>query len=129
MKKMIWAVFLCLFLAGCHRTQEAQRVRVVTEVTVSKDSQTVCSYIAPEKMSVILNYLRLLRSKLPAPAEAELEEAPVYSIILHHSDGSETFYRQKGNRYMQTGSEGWKTIDPRYSWALETILKLMPPDG
>lgn len=134
MKKTVFFIFpILLLLGGCgsHGPEREEPVcRVVQEITVeSEDSQGAATryYTDQHKMSMVLNYLRILDPWNRA-ADPTALEGTSYRITLGFSDGSYKQYFQKDILYLSSDGAVWKQIDPGRGIHLPLLLADMPSD-
>lgn len=132
--KILFCFFILAFtVSGCRATSQTPPIsRVVTQITVEATNSGQLSkklYTAPDKMKVILNYLRKLDPYTEADIEPDTFRTDAYQITVSYSDGNNTVYRQIYNQYLQVGNGPWKRIDPIYGGALLPILSNMPGDN
>ena len=132
-RKFIFILLMvCCTLAGCRRKEIPGPIsRIVTQVAVVSTNEGQLSekiYTAPEKMKVMLNYLRRLDPYTATDIEPDTFRTDAYEITVSYSDGTNTVYRQIYNQYLQEGDGAWKRIDPAHGSALLPILSSMPGD-
>ncbi|MBO5953520.1 MAG: hypothetical protein J6Q53_05325 [Oscillospiraceae bacterium] len=124
-------VVLCM-LTGCRKKELSESVsRIVTQVSVISTNEGQLYekiYTAPEKMKVMLNYLRLLDPYTTTDITPDTFRTDAYEITVSYSDGTNTIYRQIYNQYLQEGDGAWKRIDPVHGSALLPIVSSMPSD-
>lgn len=122
-----------LFFSGCQRqSPEPAQLRLVTQVDVQyrHGQQTIRrQYTAPEKMSDLLNYLRLLKDCGRPETDPEKTLGDACKITLHLSDGSRRVYHQRAGRYLSRDLSPWKKIDPKLGDQLLTILEALESDA
>lgn len=132
MGKKIFALLLALvLLSGCHQKQKTEGWRVVTHITVTcEDNCTLTrrTYFREEKMRPILNALRQLGQRFTPDRDPETLIARTWCITLTHSDGSQRFYRIKGDRYIQENRERWQQTDPQKIMDLDLLFQQMASD-
>lgn len=127
MKKICCFLLLVCALTGCSPARRPAQIRVVERITVSQPGAPVRVYSDSRKMGRILNCLRGLERRAALPGEAEESEGSICLITLHHSDGSQTVYRQKGGQYLHRQGV-WQKIPPEQARHLALLLAAMPPD-
>ena len=135
-KQMLFAIVCCLcFLSGCSRTDDSEKrqvlYRVVDRIDVScYRSGTVqhFSYQTPQKMQLILSYLRQLEYRGKADTDPERICGDSYQITLTASDGTACRYRQRADRYLSRDGHPWENIDPDQARRLYPLLQAMPSD-
>lgn len=135
MKKLclIFMLFSLFMITGCGSRNTANKTssKLVTQIDIvyTKQDTTVSrSYTNPEKMEVILLYLRLLRPTGKPEADPELFYDDVYKITLRFLDGHERIYRQRANRFLSAGEKPWYTVNPEHAQVLYSIMQDMPGD-
>ena len=130
---LFYLVMLSCILTGCRQKDAAHPAsRVVTQVSVvstNEGQQYHRIYTAPEKMKVMLNYLRKLDPYTATDIEPDTFRTDAYEITVSYSDGSNSIYRQIYNQYLQQGDGAWKRINPANGSALLPILSSMPSDA
>ena len=120
-------LFLVFLLTGCEKSPDASPVpRYVAQVDVRGTLQR--KYTAPEKMSSVLNYLRLLEGGGSPDTDPERITGDVYEITLSLSDGTRRVYRQRANRYLSRDSHPWERIDPELASRLSPLLEALESD-
>lgn len=123
-----------LLLNGCiRRVPEDDEVgfRVVVGVTVSYENGPISAqrvYTSDSKMQRVLDYLRLIDPYGTPQEDPEATQGSDYRITLYFSDGSQTDYRQKSDRYMRQSGGKWKKIDPSQADELGRIMGQLESD-
>ncbi len=118
-------ILLCLCFCGCARATPRPPRPVVTAITVTEVGSrplAVQRFTTDQQTSAVLNYLRLLDIRGPAPVNPEQVAGPMYEIQLHFSDGSVTALRQKDDRYFLMNGT-WRQIEPYSGARLTRILE------
>lgn len=132
MGKKILALLLAFsMLSGCHQKREPEDWRVVTQITVTCEDQctlTRRTYFREEKMRPILNALRQLGQRFTPETDPETIIARTWCIALIHSDGSQRFYRIKGDRYIQENRDSWQQGEPEKLKDLGLLIQQLPSD-
>ena len=133
--KRLCLIFLMLSLfmiTGCgSKNTSNHSSALVTKIDIvysQPDTTDTRSYTNPEKMEVILLYLRLIRPTGTPQADPEQFQNDVYKITLHFADGHERIYRQRANRFLSAGEKAWYTVDPDHAQVLQSIFQDMPSD-
>ena len=129
--KIAWAIFLCLLLAGC-RLQTFQPVRVVTRVDVSCDRGYQVmrrQYTNPEKISMVLNYLRLQKDLGPPDTNPESAPGERMQIDVVMSDGTHRFYYQHAGEFLSEKNQIWHEIDSELASGFQLRLQMIPTDA
>ena len=127
-------ILLILLLTGCglpNAMQKPSAYRVITEIYVDYQSgplQEQWLFSTPEKMQLIVDYLRGI-DPYGAPGEVP-EETPgsYFQISLRYSDGTARHYHQHADRFMRIGDGPWKRIDPQKALELSQILGQLSSD-
>lgn len=127
-------IWLILLLTGCglsNAIQKPSAYRVITEIYVDYQSgplQEQWLFSTPEKMQLIVDYLRSI-DPYGAPGEVP-EETPGsdFQIKLLYSDGSLRHYHQHADRFMRIDDGPWKRIDPQKALELSQILGQLSSD-
>lgn len=133
---LILALFLIFILpfSGCssHSSDRVNKpLRVVTQVDISFQNGPIQArrhYSSSEKMSVILNYLRLVNPYGTPSEDPENADGSLFRIQLTYSDGSSKVYLQKSDRYMRIDDGPWKSVDPNRASGLSELLGKMQSD-
>ena len=126
-----WILSFFFLLSGCTREENVSAFPLVTEISVHYENGTVegqLSYTDDEKMQMILTYLRLLKPYGHPPEDPEAAEGPLIEISLHYANGGSTVYRQKADRYLQTGKNPWLCIPPQKAMELSLLLGYLEED-
>lgn len=131
--KRIWVLFLLfLFIPGSMRritTTPVPRLVMQIDVTCTRQEQTLQRYYTDqEKMSAILNYLRLAKDQGPAETDPERILGDAFKIVLHYSDGSRKVYYQRADRYLSREQQRWGKIDPEFGMLLYPVVEYMESD-
>ena len=125
-KMLILLAVLCLIVPACRRRPAEHGV--VYRITVESSGERAV-YTKPEKMSWILNSLRQLGQKTNPPVDPETLPAESYRITLDSTDGGQTVYHTKGERYLRKNQEPWRQTEPQALFQLLIVLHFLPPDG
>lgn len=123
--------FLVLILSGCGQNDTPPAPRLITQVdvTCTRDQQTTQKhYTAPEKMSAILNYIRLLEGHGRPETDPERIIGNAFKIVLHFSDGGQQVYYQRADKYLSRCCRPWENIDPEQGALLYPMMEDMPSD-
>lgn len=105
--------------------------RVVTQVDVTRngpDRPLRRHYTQPGKMEEVLNYVRLLQSRIPSDRNPDAVPGALYQITLTLSDGGTVSYRQKGGLMLQKEAGPWQKIDPDLAMGFDELLEKTPSD-
>lgn len=124
------AILAILSLCGCGRKPVAPG-RVVTQVDITCENETrVCHrcYTQPEKIRMVLNYLRLQEDQGLADVDPERLAEPGFRINVRMSDGSCGVYYQRGGHYLSKKYQPWKKIDPKMAAQFYRMLQMNPTD-
>ena len=85
-------------------------------------------YTTDEKMSWVLNYLRLQKN-LGIPEEnPEQTDGDAYTIYISMGDGRKLICRQRADRYFCRGDQPWQKIDPDWGGSFYYLLQTLPSD-
>ena len=129
----ILLMVLCAVLFGCRRqTQTSVQSSVVTRIDIvcqHGDEVTTRSYTSPEKMRLILLYIRSVSSpfaSLPEPEDSTVKKINITTTSANHIT---KIYRQHGEQYFQEGNGGWQKIDPQTGSILWELIMAIPGDG
>ena len=135
MKKTARLLFLfcisALIMPGCAQTHTPPITRVVTQVDISCERETLLlhrHYTDPQKMESVLLYLRLLKPIGTPQPPPEISDGALYEIILSLSDGSQRHYRQLDHRYFSKDAGPWMLIDPEQAAGLYFLMQKLPSD-
>ena len=134
MKKLclIFLMFSLFMITGCgSKNTNKNSSTLVTKIDIvysQHDTTDTRIYTNPEKMEVILLYLRLLRPTGTPQADPEQFQDDVFKITLHFADGHERIYRQRANRFLSAGEKAWYTVNPDHAQVLRSIFQDMPAD-
>ena len=126
---------LCLLLAictlsGCGRKAKAPS-KVVTGVKVTADSGYRIirrHYTQPQNIQRVLNYLRLQEGQGFADIDPERLTGTSFVIDVTLSDGSHSYYYQRGSRYLSKKYHPWQKVDPDRAVDFYQMLQLTPTD-
>lgn len=135
MKKWRLGVFLaiiCMLFVGCHREKDSNvQNNVVTRIDITCESGEEIlqrSYTSPDKMRLVLLYIRSVSSpfaSLPEPEDPGLRKISITTVSANNTT---KVYRQHGERYFQEGSGGWQKIDPEKGGILWELIQSIPGD-
>ena len=125
-------VLLCLglLLAGCGRKNKTA-LRVVTQVDVACDRGYQVlrrQYTQPEKVSMVLNYLRLQKDLGPPERDPESAAGDRMQIDVTMSDGSHRLYYQHCGQFLSEKNQNWHEIDPKLALDFDLHLQMIPTD-
>ena len=129
MKKIAWLLIFALLLGGCSLSQKQSDYRVVTGIQVQynqQDSTIERTYTKSASIQSVLTYLRLLRPF--GPVIPEEETSSTCQITLQYSQGPDSVYLQKGQRYLRKDDGDWENINNSYASLLFPLLLLLPSD-
>ena len=129
--KIAWVVLLSLLLAGCGM-QRFQPVRVITRVDVSCDRGYQVmrrQYTNSEKISMVLNYLRLQKDLGPPERNPESTPGERVEIDVTLSDGTHRFYYQHAGEFLSEKNQNWHEIDPELASGFQLRLQMIPTDA
>ena len=125
-KKACTILLLAFCLAGCKPKEHANVAsHIVTGITITCESCndfTRRHYNTHEKMQKILLYLRSVGPGFTPDEDPEPLSGRVIYITLYRADGTTKVYRQKGDRYLQEGTNPWKTIRADWGASLYQII-------
>lgn len=122
--KIACTFFCCLMLCAC--TEKSTAPRLVTKISVTDSTGLTRIYTEPRKMEVILYYLRALEPSGKAKTDPERILGQSYRICVSFSDGQQTIYRQRANRFLSRDSHPWQNINFKKAAYLQTLLEAMP---
>ena len=130
-KYLMLPVLLLFCLPGATAHRQEPLLPVVDRVEVDCKQGAVHQlrrYTSDEKMSWVLNFMRL-QENLGQPEEnPELAAGDVYTVTVHLSDGRERIYRQRADRYLQIDGDTWQKIDPDWGNNFYYLLQTLPSD-
>ena len=135
MKKWWAGIFLAaivLGLSGCHREKPVNvQDRVVTRIDIlcEEDGQVLQkSYTSPEKMRLVLLYIRSVSSPFTDLPEPPDTSGRMIRITTTSANNITKVYRQQGERFFQEGDGGWQRIAPEKGGILWELIQAMPTD-
>ena len=131
-RKWIWIVVVLFttILTGCG-TEKPRPVRVVTRVDVACDRGYQVlrrQYTKPEKVSMVLNYLRLQENLGPPEVEPDAVAGERIQIDVTMSDGTHRFYYQQSGQFLSEQNENWHEINPELAADFDLHLQMIPTD-
>ena len=130
-RKLMLVLFCCFSLWGCSAKTSTDAPRLVTQILVSarhEDTELFRRYTQPEKMEVILYYLRTIDPSGSAKTDPERILGDSFQINVQFSDGSEKIYRQRANQFLSCDSRPWQTVNPQKARMLLPLLESMADD-
>lgn len=129
----IWGILVCTILVGCHRKQDTSvQSSVVTRIDITcqqGDEVTQRSYTSPEKMRLVLLYIRSVSSpfaSLPEPEDPNVKKIKITTTSVNNIT---KVYHQHGEQYFQEGNGGWQKINPEKGGILWELIMAIPGDG
>ena len=135
LKKLTFILFslFLLFPTGCAEKQPSYAVpsRIVTAIDIhcQKPSGNVFRhYEDPDKVAVILHYIRQLSPNGPTPVSPEAMQGPLYEIVVHLQDGGVRIHRQRSDSFAALHRRYWGRIDRSLGMCLPGIMALLPSD-
>ena len=133
MKPTKWylaAAIVMGLLTGCAQ-RTAAPLRVVSRVDVICDRGYQIlrrQYTEPEKISMVLNYLRLQKDLGKPNVDPEMILGDTMQIDVTMSDGTHRLYYQQAGRFLSEKKENWHEIDPKLASGFELRLQMIPTD-
>ena len=130
-KYLMLPVLLLLCVSGAAARRQVPVLPVVDRVEVDCCQGAVHQlrrYTSGEKMSWVLNFMRLQENLGRPEVDPETAAGDVYTITVHLSDGRERIYRQRADRYLQIDGKRWQKIDPDWGGNLYYLLQTLPAD-
>lgn len=127
----IMAVILCLLLVGCKKPDRPTDNRFVSAVTVElvrPQQIRKWTFTEPQKMEVILYYLRSFDKKTPATSDPERYAGDQYRIELTYTDGSSRRIYQRSDRFLSESFGPWQNVDSRKGKLLYPLLENLRSD-
>ncbi len=128
--KYFMAIFLMLLLTGCGQ-KNGDALRVVTQVDVACDRGYQVlrrQYTKPEKVSMVLNYLRLQKDLGPPERDPNSVPGDWMQIDVTMSDGSHRLYYQHSGQFLSEMNHNWHEIDPKLALDFDLHLQMIPTD-
>ena len=126
-----WFLTICSLLLNTPLEEFTPQSRIVTQVEVTASisgESRVFTYTDPEKMEILLNYLRLLKPDVRHPLTPETFRSDVYELRLIMLDGSKNSYYQLYDTYLRKNDSPWYAISSVDGSMLHPLLLSMPPD-
>lgn len=130
-KWKIAIVLLCLLLTGCAGPEQPSDNRFVSQIRVQlkRGRQTESwTFSQPQKMEVVLYYLRSLDKKTPAVADPARFAGGSYRIDLIYTDGSTKRIYQRADQFLSEQFGPWQKIEQRKAELLYPLLKTLDSD-
>ena len=130
-KGFLAAAMVCCLLAGCGRGADAP-LRVVSRIDVTCDRGYQIlrrQYTEPEKITMVLNYLRLQKDLGKPNVDPEMILGDRMRIDVILSDGTHRFYYQQSGQFLSEKKDDWHKIDPKLASGFELRLQMIPTDG
>lgn len=124
------AILLLVMLSGC-RAEKPEPLRVVTQVDVACDRGYQImrrQYTKPEKVSMVLNYLRLQKNLGPPNVDPDLILGNRMQIDVTLSDGTHRLYYQHSGVFLSEMNQKWHEIDPKLASNFDFRLQMIPTD-
>lgn len=134
MKKLIIPLLiLSALLAGCTvcpmdtPTEHAVVTGIRIDHYLGGQSETR-QYHTEENITMVLNYLRLIKTVGIPQEDPMTKSGGIYHITLMLSDGSAQEYAQKADRYLWQERTGWQLIDEDQAPQLGQLFRALPSD-
>lgn len=127
---MITAILLPFLLSGC-RQSRLQPISVVTCVDVVYDRGYQIlrrQYTNPEKVSMVLNYLRLQKDLGPPDVDPLKTFGDRMKIDVTMSNGTHRLYYQQSGKFLSGKNQVWHKIDPKRAFEFQLRLQMIPTD-
>lgn len=124
---LLLAVF---FLSGCGKKAFTPSA-VVTSVQITAGGTRRPLrrlYTEPDKIQMVLDYLRLQEGEGPADTDPERLTGTDFVIDVRLSDGSHSIYYQRGGRYLSGKYRPWQKIDEKKAADFYRMLRQTPTD-
>lgn len=131
-KYLMLPVLLLLCLPGAMARRQGPSLPVVDRVEVDCRQGAVHQlrrYTSGDKMSWVLNFMRLQENLGKPEEDPEAAPGDVYIVTVHLSDGRERIYRQRADRYLQKDGKPWQKIDPAWGGNFYYLLQTLPADA
>lgn len=129
-RKILLICLVFLTLTACTRRSETP-LRVVTRVDVVCDRGYQVwrrQYKSPEKMEMVLDYLRLQDSLGTVQTDPERLQGDTMQIEVWLSDGTSRIYYQKSQQYLSKQLHAWVAIDSQRAAQFSELLRRTPAD-
>lgn len=124
--------FLLIPLSGESPPPKCASYSIVTQIEVLSryhGQNYLRTYTQPEKMEILLNYLRFLRFQGALNNEPTDLGGDLYEIRIVYSDSSVKLYRQREYSFQDKGNRRWQRIDAKQAHLLYPLLLLLPEDA
>ena len=124
-------LFLAVLLTGCCVRPSCTVPQIVTRVEVihaAEEGLEHFTYTSPEKIEILLGYLRTARPSAADPITPETFRAEAYEIRVTLLDGTQRVYNQIYDRYLQRPGDPWRHIHTSHGGSLRSLLQELPPD-
>ena len=130
-------IFLCLaavlfLLGGCrHYSNPSMEHNLVTKIIITgetEDGSFRLYYDSPEKMRLVLLYIRSVRRGFQAQEDPTALEGPSICITTVSADNTQKVYRQKNDQFFQIDTGVWQELDPEKGRTLWELLRQLPSD-
>ena len=121
----------CLLMSGCAKVKGPKENRFVSQVQVqlTRDGQTKkWTFSQPQKMEVVLYYLRSLDKKTPALSDPTRFKGDLYRIDLSYTDGTKRRIYQRADQFLSESFGSWQKIEQNKAELLYPLLKTMTSD-
>lgn len=127
---VVLAMGILILCSGCLHNKHS--VRVVEQICVQwvdHDREICHVFEKPEKMQLILNKVRTLGQRFSSDTDPDALKAPVVTMTIFYSDGSQKLYQIKPDRYVKIGQAPWQQANPKKVTSLGLLLKSLPEDS
>lgn len=129
-KKHLWLLMMLFLLPlSCRVSATGGSAHLVQCIDVryqQADTTLTRTFRTPEKMEVILNYLRLLDYAGMPETDPELLSGDSCRITVWLYDGNRHTYHLHAGRYLSRDYHPWEKVEGPQK--LLFLLKLLPPD-
>ncbi len=130
-------IFLCLaavlfLLGGCrHYSNPSMEQSIVTKIIITGETEEGSFrlyYDSPEKMRLVLLYIRSVRRGFQAREDPTTLPGPSICITTISADDTQKVYRQKNDQFFQIDTGVWQELDPEKGRTLWELLRQLPSD-
>ena len=131
-----WSFLICLLILcviipfGTGPSAAKNRYVVQAQISLYKSGQQHnWTYLQPEKISSILNYLRTTEPRGRVYCAQSDANSHHYRITLYYSDGSENTYYLQDYRFFCKNTDLWQRVSDVHAHLLYPLLQLLPTDA
>lgn len=130
-KHLMLPLLLLLGIPGSIAPGRTPALPIVNRVDVECRQGAVYQqrhYSSDEKISWVLNYLRMQKNLGKPEEDPERAAGDMYTVFVSMADGQKLVCRQRADRYFCRSDQIWQKIDPDWGSSFYYLLQTLPSD-